>query len=844
MRQRFFSPALLLALMWSLAYPQQTIPRQSGVPAQRQLTGKVYSLSPTGEKKPEPNLIVIMEQTGKGDDTNDLGIFHLDLPPAFKSGESVNLSIKKEGWRLPADGKVRIPYDLREIVEVEIVPTSAAAFFTDARFVNFIKEVAEKSTRQAPAQGGETEKVDFGRYIKEWAVQYGFSAQQAKEEIDKWIAEIEAKSNDLNRLGLAAFAKKNFGEAAKNFEAAFAQDSTQLASAKKQRQALEEKEEQLTTKAIENARLAGDSYYNDNQFEKALARYRSAQQFVDKTKFPQQWANLALVMGNANLELGIRAEGEKIQAYFSAAQQAYQQAAVVWPRDRKPEGWAAVQTSLGNLFSEQGTRTGGEEGAKLLRAAVTAFENALQVYTRAQLPQDWAMTQNNLGNVLRDLGTRTGGEEGAKLLAQAVTAYEYALQVFTRAQLPQQWATTQNNLGTVLRDLGTRTGGEEGAKWLRAAVTAYENALVVRTREHLPQDWAMTQNNLGTVLHDLGTRTGGEEGAKLLAQAVTAYENALQVRTRAQLPQQWATTQNNLGNVLCDLGTRTGGEEGAKLLAQAVTAYENALQVYTRAQLPQQWAATQNNLGTVLRDLGTRTGGEEGAKWLRAAVTAYGNALEIFTYEHISTYWATTQNNLAETYTHLEDWPNVAVCYANVLKVYPDYKQAYQTASYLYHEVLHKYPADYASAFTLNQNWLAHHPEDLSAQCDFAEKHFTTGRFAACEQRLAALLANAEVEPSTKIALRAIGIANALAQNKTQQAPAELGILQAALAAQPDTFKVGWSFEGTKHFISQNEKLAPHRAWLLQFFEAIERKEGREAILAGLKEAREKFKTK
>lgn len=148
MRQRFFSPALLLALMWSLAYPQQTIPRQSGVPAQRQLTGKVYSLSPTGEKKPEPNLIVIMEQTGKGDDTNDLGIFHLDLPPAFKSGESVNLSIKKEGWRLPADGKVRIPYDLREIVEVEIVPTSAAAFFTDAP----LSTSSKKSRKNPPGK--------------------------------------------------------------------------------------------------------------------------------------------------------------------------------------------------------------------------------------------------------------------------------------------------------------------------------------------------------------------------------------------------------------------------------------------------------------------------------------------------------------------------------------------------------------------------------------------------------------------------------------------------------------------------------------------------------------------
>ena len=907
--------------------------------AARMLQVEVFHFGENGARKAEAGLFVTLKQNGASKQTNDLGQCRLELPEGYAAGEMVTLVIDKTDWRIryPLDGEARIPLDLKkEVVEVELLPIGSKLFWTNDRIEKFVRDLAAKSTQQAPAPNAE-EKPDFVRFIKDWAVQYGFSAEQAKAEMDKWIAEIEAKSNDLNRLGLAAFAKKNFAEAAKNFEAAFAQDSTQLAAAKKQKQALEEKEKQLTSQAIENARLAGDSHYNDNRFEKALSAYHSAQQLVDKTKAAQQWANLALKIGNANWELGIRTKGESIQKYLNAAQQAYERAGEVWPREREPEGWAAVQGSLGNLLSQQGTRTGGEEGAKLLAQAVTAYENALQVYTwaqlpqqwattqnnlgtlywslgtrtggengakwlaqavtayekalevrtRAQLPQDWAMTQDNLGIVLRDLGTRTGGEEGAKLLGQAVTAYENALEVRTRAQLPQDWARTQNNLGVVLHDLGMRTGGEEGAKLLKAAVTAYENALVVRTREQLPQQWATTQNNLGLVNNglgtrtggeegakwlghavtayesalvvftraqlpqqwattqnnlgnvywSLGTRTGGEEGAKLLAQAVTAYENALEVRTRAQLPQDWAMTQNNLGTVLRELGTRTGGEEGAKLLAQAVTAFENALEVYTREQLPQGWAGTQNNLGSVLSDLGTRVGGEEGAKLLAQAVTAYENALVVYTYEHIPTYWAMAQNNLAETYTHLEDWPNVAACYANVLKVYPRYAQAFQTASYLYHEALFNFPA----AFALDQNWLAQFPDDPSAQCYFAENHFTTSRFAECEQRLAALLANAEVEPRVKIALRAIGIANALAQNQTQPVPAALETLQAALAAQPDTFKVNWSFAGTKHFIGTNETLAPHRAWLLQFFEAVERKAGRVANLAGLKEVKASF---
>ena len=89
--------------------------------------------------------------------------------------------------------------------------------------------------------------------------------------------------------------------------------------------------------------------------------------------------------------------------------------------------------------------------------------------------------------------------------------------------------------------------------------------------------------------------------------------------------------------------------------------------------------------------------------------------------------------------------------------------------------------------------------------------------------------------------LSLIQIANALAQNKTQQVPAALETLQQNIAAQSDTFQVGWSFEGTKHFISTEPRLARYREWLLQLFQALEIEEGREAILAALREVREKF---
>ncbi len=574
MKLRPYILALLL-LAWCAA---------AGAQAKRELRGKVFSLGENGEDIPE-KVLVTLEETGGSDDTNDLGIFFIALPAHLKAGHEVTLIVNKPGWRV-RDKKTPIPSDLNKTVEVELLPNDSKLFWTHGRIERFIRETAEKAKQQVnPA--GQPEKIDFSRYLKDWAVQYGFSAPQAKEEIDKWIAEIEQKQDNFYQLGLAAFAKNNFGEAGKLFQESADAKASQLAETQKQKQALAEKEEKLTAEVVRDLHLAGSAHYNNYAFEKALAAYQQALGFVDRKKSPERWFDLTIAVGEANWALGIQAEGDKIKFYLNAAVEASQSAAQAFTRESDAERWATAQGSVGNALSQQGTRTGGEEGAKLLKASVTALKASLEV----------------------------------------------------------------------------------------------------RTLEHLPVDWAQSQNNLAT------------------------------------------------------------------------------------------------------------------------------------------------------TYTYLEDWPNVAACFANVLKVYPDYEEAYQTAGYLYHEVLF----EFSEAFIINQNWLAQHSDDLSAQCDFAEKHFTTGRFAECEQRLAALLANSEIEQSTKIALRAIQIANTLALGQPAKIPAKLDALQATIASQPDTFKVSWTFNGTKHFISSNEKLASYREWLLQLFQTLEIKEGREAILAALREVREGF---
>jgi tetratricopeptide (TPR) repeat protein len=447
------------------------------------------------------------------------------------------------------------------------------------------------------------------------------------------------------------------------------------------------------------------------------------------------------------------------------------------------------------------------------------------------------MTQTNLGILLRRLGERTEGVQSLKYLKEAEVAHRAALEVNTRQEWPEKWAITQINLGNVLDNLSERTEGVQSLKYLKEAETAYRAALEVKTRQEWPEDWAETQTNLGALLQRMGERTEGAQSLKYLQEAEAAYRAALEIKTRRMKPHDWALMQNNLGNVLRKLGERTEGAQSLMYLQEAEAAHHAALEVRTRQEFPQDWADTQNNLGILLRRLGEQMEGEQSVKYLKEAETAHRAALEVFTLVRWPREWAKTQKNLAFAYLALKDWANAGEAFINVLRVFPDDKETYNEAAMLYHELLFNFD----QAFALHQQWLARHESDVDAQPDFAEAHFTTGRFSECRQRIAALLVQPKISDSTKTALRAIEIASLLAINGADQVPGKLDTLIAEISRQRDEFKVGWKFDGTKHFINQNEKLSPHRAWLVQLLDALAG-EDRDKIRKAMQKVRAEFR--
>jgi tetratricopeptide (TPR) repeat protein len=618
----------------------------------------------------------------------------------------------------------------------------------------------------------------------------------------------------------------------------------------------------------------------------SVTTYRKALEVYSRGQFPQEWALTQSNLGIALMRQGERAGGDASLRMLADAVTAYNEALKFYSFEESPQDWAATQINLGAALMRQGERAGGEKSVRMLAASVTAYRKALEVYTQKELPQDWALTQSNLGNVLLLQGERADGEASVRLLGEAVAAQREALKVYTQKELPQDWALTQNNLGVALSSQGERAGGEKGLRLLGEAVAAFDEALKVYSIDHLPHDWAQTQNNLGTALMRQCELLSGEESLRLLAKAIAAFREALRVYSIDQLPHGWAQAQNNLGSALITQAERLSGEESLRRLAEAVTALRKALGVYSPDLTPLQWAETQNNLGVALRSRGERSsGGEslrlfaeavaahrealkvyiselsafgwasaqnnlgrvltaqgerstggESARLLGEAVTAYREALTVFTREQLPQYWAMTQNNLGKAYSLLKNWKDAAVCFENVLTLYPDYEESYLSLASIYHERLF----EYAKAFELHQKWLSRFPQDTSALADFAEAHFTTGRFPEFPQRIKPLLADPEHLAGAKIALRMIEVANLLALDNADRVPAALAALHKSLSDQKADFRINWSFNGTLNFINRQEKFASYRPWLNRFFSAA-KEENRDAIVKALREAQAQF---
>ena len=316
---------LLLAMaVLSLVLPATSFAKD------RFLQGRVLLVGEQDELKPVVGQDVVVVESGDTARTKEGGRFRLFLKDIFKGGAKITLAVDKKGWLIqyPLDGEARVPDDLdKELVEIRLLPVGSKKLWSADRIEKFIRDTAEKSREQIRPEG-KPQEIDFSRYIKDWALTYGFSARQAKAEIDQWVAEAEQKK-DPYQLGLAAYAKKNFGGAGKLFEESAGAKMllAQEATTKAQR---------LTEEAVRDYQLAGNAHANNYQFNQALIAYESAQKLISQKNEPRRWSDLTNLIGNAEAEIAIHIGGDSIHQHFRNAVEAYRAALTVRTKEALP----------------------------------------------------------------------------------------------------------------------------------------------------------------------------------------------------------------------------------------------------------------------------------------------------------------------------------------------------------------------------------------------------------------------------------------------------------------------------------------------------------------------------
>lgn len=373
------------------------LPCLANAQSPRQLLGKIVK----GDDQlasPLENVEVVLEESGSRDISKSGGLFQLFLPAVLRAGDEVTITVTAPGYAIyePPGGKLRIPADAdlpRKRVAIQLLPKGSLKFLSDAQLRAFVERSAKDSNRQR-SQPSSNERPDLGGYLRDWAVQYGFSVDQVRTELDRWAADVASGKASAYDLGLAAFAKNDFHEANERALDAAVQAEANLANLEKQQQ-------EDVDRAIRAYRLAGDAAYNDLQFEKAAAAYSRALSYTPRDPNPTQWADLQVRIGNAESQLVSRSEGAPIPRHAESAIKAYSLALEVFNRDTLPLDWAMTQNNLGGAFHDLAGRSEGLQAAGYHEQAVAAYRNALQVLTRGQLQQCWAITQNNLGKALR-----------------------------------------------------------------------------------------------------------------------------------------------------------------------------------------------------------------------------------------------------------------------------------------------------------------------------------------------------------------------------------------------------------------------------------------------------------
>lgn len=581
-----------------------------------------------------------------------------------------------------------------------------------------------------------------------------------------------------------------------------------------------------------------------DDFTKAL-NSSTHHQFLDKR------ARLQYDLGLALTELGNRSNSNI--SSLKLAVQAFKDAAMSGDRLHRLGNydWQLYlpQISLGLVWTKLGERSKGKESVDYLNKALDAFDTAEKLVKREEDLFSWADLNSNLGRAYSELARRTDDPIKTKnYLNKATAAYEEEATAYT-ALLDRNLVTCSPCAGPTLislsmaqMQLGENTSDQErGLEYLNKALGALDKASRLIKRHEDPFNWASLNANLGRAFSDLGNRMSDPiKREDYFSKSAAAYEAAYSVQSEGPCSSCVGSTLISLGIARTQLAENVSSQdEASDSLNKALEAFDKAEPLITHDEDPMNWASLKANVGRAFLDLAEAFKRDDPTRregYLNKALSAYREAATVYSLEETPQDWVSVRLGLASAYFELQNWTGALEESNRVLQAFPDDSGAYRMKL----AVLHDGRYEFEAAFILNKEWLSRHPEDSIAQYDLAEKLFTTGRFAECKQHVDSLLSKSDVLIEIKMALQVIEVGCLLGTSPSKEVSSKLDMLIAEAVSQPSNFKVTWLFNGTRHFIRQNQKLAPYRVWADTLFAALDL--NHEEMLKALRESKANFK--
>lgn len=659
---------------------------------------------------PVANAGVTLVENGKAVTTNSAGNFLMPLPDYLRPGDSAQFDINRPGYRVyePIEGRIRIPRQLQlDVVVIKLLPKGSPKFLTHDQLVAMMEAFAGRAKEQISSANRPKPVPDWSPYLKDWAVQHGFGIEQVKEELDRWVDEVEHSGRSAHEAGLGALYKKRFKEAGNLLEDSAGQSEDSWVKTGRG-------EAELYEKTINDYELAADAYFYDYNFAKAIKLYEKARSNIDPQRSPQLWARTVIdsgrvrymsavrgggtesdlkqaqadidralgvgeltqiergvaecLLGDVLRELAQRSTKEQVRAYLDTAMALLREAVRLLTLDESRYRLSAAENSLGNVLADLAARSEGKESFDYRNQAASLYRKAVQV---SGDPGDMAAAYNNLVAVLTRLGERTEGEQSKAYLLEARAAYAAALKLAPREHRPAEWALIQTNFGMLLCGLARRTEGTDAVQYLQDGLAALRSAVQENTRERMPLPWAVARGNIGVLLVELGKRSGKAQALDCFSDALNDFRMAMEIETRERYPESWAQMRNNLGEAIREIAKRTDGIQAWVLLQQAVAIHQYNLQILTRKDRAGDWAETQRNLGETFRELASRTQSAKPLDYFDRATTAFLNALDVMTETSFPDEWAEAMQGLALTYEKTKNWNEALLCYEQLLRHNP-----------------------------------------------------------------------------------------------------------------------------------------------------------------------------